>query len=178
MNKSDVRALMKSVRANITERAKKDSAIARAVSEFARNYNSVFIYVSMNSEVETRTIISDLAASKRVFVPYTEHGVMHAVSADCVKALDKTDNLGNTVKATDYFDGQADLTVVPLLAFDKSLHRLGYGAGCYDKYFAEFGNCTKVGLAYGEQLCEFEYEPFDVPLDAVITPNGIIRRLT
>jgi 5-formyltetrahydrofolate cyclo-ligase len=45
-----------------------------------------------------------------------------------------------------------DLVLVPLLAFDRRRHRLGYGAGFYDRTLAGLrsaGAVTAVGVAYG-----------------------------
>jgi len=62
------------------------------------------------------------------------------------------------------------LILAPLLGFDRRLHRLGQGAGCYDRAFARFPDARRVGIAWsGQELPAVPDDPWDVPLDAVLT---------
>jgi 5-formyltetrahydrofolate cyclo-ligase len=69
-----------------------------------------------------------------------------------------------------------DLLLVPLLAFDATGNRLGYGGGFYDRTVAEARNCrhiTAVGVAFDEQrLDAVPHVDYDEPLDWVLTPSG------
>ncbi len=68
-----------------------------------------------------------------------------------------------------------DLIIVPLLGFDAKLNRLGQGAGHYDRYFSSNPNSLKIGLAWSSQeVPALEAEPWDVPLDAMLTERGWI----
>jgi 5-formyltetrahydrofolate cyclo-ligase len=67
---------------------------------------------------------------------------------------------------------------VPLACFDRRGHRLGYGAGYYDRTLARL-RATKpihaVGVAYG--VCEVPavpYEAHDQTLDAVVTEQEAV----
>lgn len=78
---------------------------------------------------------------------------------------------------------QVDLVVTPLLGFDGNCNRLGTGGGYYDRSFAfrnRHSRITRprlVGLAYDCQLTgALERQPWDVPLDAVVTPTTIHKR--
>lgn len=70
---------------------------------------------------------------------------------------------------------EPDLVLVPLLGFDATGTRLGYGGGYYDRTLAVLNRKPLlVGLAFAIQ--EFSYIPrqaHDLPLDAVITENGV-----
>ena len=71
-----------------------------------------------------------------------------------------------------------DMLLVPLLAFDDSCHRLGYGGGFYDRTIAALRaagpGVVAVGLAYGEQrVARLPVEAHDAALDAVLTPDGV-----
>lgn len=73
-----------------------------------------------------------------------------------------------------------DILLVPLLAFDRKGHRLGYGRGYYDttlKALREKKRVLAVGIAYGAQAVLFNlpHEPHDVPLDWVVTPQKAHR---
>jgi 5-formyltetrahydrofolate cyclo-ligase len=66
-----------------------------------------------------------------------------------------------------------DIVLVPLLAFDASGHRLGYGGGYYDRTLAALP-ARAIGIAYAGQRVEaLPREPHDHPLDGVLTENGL-----
>jgi 5-formyltetrahydrofolate cyclo-ligase len=73
---------------------------------------------------------------------------------------------------------QPDTLLVPLLAFDRGGHRIGYGAGYYDLTIAQLRAkkpVTAVGIAFAAQ--EVESVPktaFDARLDLVLTENETI----
>ena len=67
--------------------------------------------------------------------------------------------------------------IVPLLGFDASCGRLGYGGGFYDRTLAGLGEAHTIGLAVEVQRMDaVPREPTDVALDEVITEAGIYRR--
>ncbi len=68
-----------------------------------------------------------------------------------------------------HYDGPYDLIVVPGVAFDHHLFRLGYGGGYYDSFLKEQKKGHQVGLAYPFQLVNsLPIEPHDAQLDAVL----------
>lgn len=71
-----------------------------------------------------------------------------------------------------------DVLIVPLAGFDRSGHRLGYGAGHYDRalgaLFASRPRRT-LGLAFAAQEVDaVPAEPHDMRLDAILTEQGLI----
>ena len=64
---------------------------------------------------------------------------------------------------------------MPLLGFDKAGTRLGYGGGYYDRTLATLRHKPMlVGLAFAaQQLDHIPAESHDVPLDAVVTEEGV-----
>lgn len=64
-----------------------------------------------------------------------------------------------------------DAVIVPGLAFDRSNHRLGRGAGYYDRFLPELlADTATIGLAFDFQILErLPVEEHDVPLSCVIT---------
>lgn len=70
--------------------------------------------------------------------------------------------------------GVYDLIVVPLVAFDERLHRIGFGGGWYDRFLANHPNAIKLGLAYEMQrVSQLPDEPHDVRLDVVVTERDV-----
>lgn len=72
-----------------------------------------------------------------------------------------------------YKPEEIDLMIVPGVVFSKSGYRIGYGGGYYDRYLAHFRG-MKVSLAFTVQLRkEVPFELHDVPVEAIITNEGI-----
>ena len=71
-----------------------------------------------------------------------------------------------------------DLLFVPLACFDRRGHRIGYGAGYYDRTLARLRATKRVhaaGVAYGVGEVAFvPYETHDQTLDAVVTEQETI----
>ena len=68
-----------------------------------------------------------------------------------------------------------DYLLVPLLAFDRAGHRLGYGAGYYDRTLAALPGRRKIGCAFAAQeVPEVPAGPHDVAMDAIATEAGVI----
>lgn len=70
-----------------------------------------------------------------------------------------------------------DLVLVPLLAFDKAGHRVGYGKGFYDRFLKGCRpDCLKAGLSFFEaEEILTDADELDVPLNLCVTPAGIIH---
>ncbi|SFV27037.1 5-formyltetrahydrofolate cyclo-ligase [Devosia crocina] len=68
-----------------------------------------------------------------------------------------------------------DLILVPLVGYDSAGTRLGYGGGYYDRTLAHLPRRPLlVGLAYSAQrLDHIPREAHDMPLDAVVTEEGV-----
>ena len=71
-----------------------------------------------------------------------------------------------------------NIILVPLLAFDKDKHRLGYGKGFYDrylnKYLKKFKNILTVGVAFSfQKYHKLPINNKDVKLNYILTEKGI-----
>src|SRR5216683_1733677 len=71
-----------------------------------------------------------------------------------------------------------DILIVPLLAFDRRGHRIGYGAGYYDMTIARLRAMkpvTAIGIAFAAQeIAAVPATPRDARLDLVLTEHGAI----
>jgi 5-formyltetrahydrofolate cyclo-ligase len=73
---------------------------------------------------------------------------------------------------------EPDILLVPLLAFDRAGHRIGYGAGYYDLTIARLGArkpVTAIGLAFAAQeIPKIPATERDARLDLVLTEREVI----
>jgi 5-formyltetrahydrofolate cyclo-ligase len=68
-----------------------------------------------------------------------------------------------------------DFLLVPLLAFDRRGHRLGYGAGYYDRTLDALSDAFALGCAYAiQEVPEVPAGPGDKPLHAIATEQEVI----
>ncbi|MCW8091584.1 5-formyltetrahydrofolate cyclo-ligase [Alteromonas sp. ASW11-130] len=73
-----------------------------------------------------------------------------------------------------------DVIFMPLVGFDKEANRLGMGGGFYDRTLANVCHSPLrpklIGIAHDcQQTDSLPIQPWDVPLDAIITPTQIIQ---
>ncbi len=63
-----------------------------------------------------------------------------------------------------------DIVLVPLVAFDAKLNRLGQGAGHYDRALSILPSATTIGIAWSVQKADFiPADPWDIPLNYILT---------
>jgi 5-formyltetrahydrofolate cyclo-ligase len=71
-----------------------------------------------------------------------------------------------------------DLMLIPLSAFDRTGHRIGYGAGYYDRAIDRLWQKGRdprlIGIAFDcQEVPSVPAEPHDVRLDAILTESGL-----
>ncbi len=78
----------------------------------------------------------------------------------------------------EYPEVDPDILLVPLLAFDRAGHRIGYGAGYYDMTIARlrsFKKITTVGIAFAmQEVAAVPATERDARLDLVLTEREVI----
>ena len=72
-----------------------------------------------------------------------------------------------------------DVLLIPLVAFDKNLNRLGYGGGYYDRLIKKLSkkkNIIKIGLAFSiQEIDKVPINIYDQKLDYIVTNKNIIK---
>lgn len=140
----------------------------------------VALYYSIHNEVATENVISHAFSSgKKVLLPVmsednllfrelTETSTVHAGAYGIMEPC-----ATNTVLAA----AQADMIVIPGIAFDENGNRVGYGKGCYDKALHHLeGQGRLVAVCFDFQLIEkIIGEPHDVKVDMIITEKRIVH---
>lgn len=143
---------------------------------------TIMVFLGIAGEVNTSYIIKNaFDAGKRVVVPKVnwKKQSMKAVELKSIDHPLETVKMGlkEPIDAEPVKIGEIDFIIVPGLAFDERLNRLGRGGGYYDQYLAK-ENCKalKCGIAFELQVVEeVPIMEQDIKMDMIITENRIIR---
>ena len=164
------------------ERAAASEAIAtRAIAILtAAGPSVVAAYRAIRSEVDPAAI-ADWALGQRIAVALPAvSGGDSLVFRTYRPGEPLTDaGFGTVAPGSQVPEVDPDVIVVPLAAFDRAGHRLGYGRGFYDRGVARLRERglapLTLGLAFAVQEVDaIAREPHDVRLDFVVTENETI----
>ncbi len=141
------------------------------------NATRIGIYCSTRGEVDTYGLMEHWFWDKHIeiYTPKVDDETMDFFRITSFKDL----SVGvygilepTTQEKTD--PEELDVIIVPIVAFDKHKHRIGYGKGYYDRYLA-LTPAKKIGIAFSfQETAEISVEPFDVDCDIVITETTFI----
>jgi 5-formyltetrahydrofolate cyclo-ligase len=182
MNKKELRVKYKALRQQLSleEIEDKSLAIANRILQldiWEKTYFHLFLTIEGQKEVETEFILQVLAGKdKEIVVSKTNFdtwGMIHYLLTDNTKFQKNEYNIYEPVDGIEVPDTKIDVVFVPLLAFDKKGHRVGYGKGFYDIFLAKCkDDVIKVGLSFFEAEKEIEgIFATDIRLDYCITPT-------
>lgn len=165
------------------ERAEAAEAIAAhllAVPVVARA-RRIACYVSMPSEPGTGPLLAGLhARGIEVVVPLSlpDHRLdwvlLEPDAPLTTTSLGIPEPAGGEGLGPDALAG-CSVVVVPALAVDHAGHRLGRGAGYYDRALAGLSAPLCALVFTAELLPEVPHEPHDVPVQMAVTPSGLFR---
>lgn len=140
--------------------------------------NSIFTYVSIGNEVDTRRMIDQaLKDGKKVAVPKIfGKGKMKFYYIQSLKELAKAkfDLLEPIHLDTEATSNGNSIFIVPGVAFDLSKNRIGYGGGYYDRYLSKASYEKTIALAYERQLVDLIPSDLnDIKMNLIITEKKI-----
>lgn len=176
-NKQKIREAVKNIRLQIdTEEKKRMEAMiiqrVCALKEY-KEAITVFCYLSSKHEVNTRALIERCWEDNKIVA---------------IPKCDKKDysmkffaiNSYQDIRVNEYGFGepyenklisqtQNSICIVPGLVFDYRGNRIGYGAGYYDRFLANYPGC-KIGITYHAFMQSYlPKERFDQRLDYILT---------
>ena len=184
MLKKVLRSKYKDLRASLSEVEidEKSLAIANAVLTLPiwdNTYFHVFLPITEHKEVNTEFILHLLAGKDKEIVvsksDFSTRKMTHFLLTDNTKIKKNEYNIPEPINGLEVPVKKIEVVFVPLLAFDKKGHRVGYGKGFYDLFLSECNpDVIKIGLSFfdAEELIDDVYEN-DVRLDYCVTVKGI-----
>lgn len=184
MNKKELRIEFKEKRKQLNDNDIKRMSIMMA-KKFFELYDPegktihIFLSIPEQKEVDTSFIWSQLlnntiktVISKSNFSTYE---MEHFEFTQETELVVNSYHIPEPVNGERAASKDIDLVIIPILAFDKKGHRVGYGKGFYDRFLASCSiNCLKVGLSFFDPVDEISnVASTDISLDYCITPKKI-----
>ena len=177
--KSEMRSLITQKRRILTDEEvnSMSQAILQKVEELPewRAAKTVLVYYPVKGEVNTRPLLEAWKDSKTMLLPVAHRRTMEMRRYIGRKDL-KKGRFGIPEPQTPEYTGDVDLIIVPGVAFDRKLRRLGRGGGYYDRFLRRYKHIPHVAVAYDFQIVkEVPAGWFDRKVTCVVTPTEIIK---
>ena len=143
--------------------------------DFYRNAESIGVYYSIGSEVQTHDLIQEFFNHGKEFaLPRVEKNDIIFKKITTLKDLElgsfgvlEPKEKCETVK-------NLDVILVPSIALTREGYRLGYGFGFYDRYL-HGKKSKKIGLSYAKNVLRtFPHDNHDVRMDSLVTEDEVI----
>ena len=141
--------------------------------------NSIMLYIPLKIEVNIYSLINKLRKEKKVvLVPFMEGESFRLVKYRL--PLKKKQFGVKEPKNSNKYKNKIDLAIVPIIGTDRTLRRVGFGKGFYDRFFEKnHKNISKI-LFVGREYCvssEIITDDHDVKGNFYITPkNSVFER--
>jgi len=186
MDKTTLRQEIKKrlLQMSMDDRIAKSKQICQLIidSDMFRGASTVMTFLSLPHEMDTTPLILNAwQHGKTVAVPKVSWEQRHMIpvelnSMETGLTVEKMGLRSPTNGVPVPFE-EIDLIITPGLGFDKHGNRLGRGGAFYDTFFANHKMlAARWGVGFSEQMCdEIPHDATDVPVDAVVTENEIIR---
>lgn len=173
MTKKEIRRIALQRRENLSDEERGEGA--RKITEqiaghpLYRESSVVLLFIGYGSEISTSGIVDDaLKKGKKVFAPrVTGPGTMEYFSitgtldlqAGYMGIPEPKEDLPTLDRAA--LQAEETFVLFPGVAFDTAKHRIGYGKGFYDRYFADRQDLLLRSVAVGFSCQLFPEIPFE-----------------
>ena len=184
MKKTELRTKYKALRNSLSETEIDEMSLAIAnkiltLPIWEKTYFHIFLPITEYKEVNTEFILHILSGKDKEIiiskVDFMTQKMTHFVLTDNTVIKKNKYNIPEPVDGIEVPSNKIDVVVVPLLAFDKKGHRVGYGKGFYDDFLTQCKpDVIKIGLSFfePEELISDIFEG-DVKLDFCVTPESV-----
>lgn len=182
MSKAEIRNLYKRKRQSLNANQIEEQSITIAnqalqLDIWQHTYYHLFLSIAKQKEIDTSMILHILQGKDKQIVVSQSHIKSHTLShyllTDATPIKENIYGIPEPQEGLEVPVNKIDVVFVPLLAYDKKGHRVGYGQGFYDRFLNSCRETTlKVGLSFFDPLDQLlQVQPHDIALDGVITPK-------
>ncbi|GGW55673.1 5-formyltetrahydrofolate cyclo-ligase [Winogradskyella epiphytica] len=186
MTKSELRQKYKQLRKELSDHQVEDFSleIANQLLKMAiwdKSFYHIFLSIEEQKEINTDYILNILAGKDKNIVISKSHiqdySMTHYLLTDNTTLKKSKYNVPEPVDGIEIQPSQLDVVFIPLLAYDQSGNRVGYGKGFYDRFLAQCKPETlKIGLSFFDAETDtFETSENDIKLDYCVTPTQVIQ---
>lgn len=137
--------------------------------------DTIFIYNSMEDEVQTYDFIQKWSKEKNFYLPVVIGNDIAFRACDPTTGF-KQSSFGIMEPVGKNFTqyNKIDLIIVPGVAFDRKMNRMGRGKGFYDRFLPKI-SAPKMGICFDFQLFDIiPAQAEDIKMDFVISENELI----
>ncbi|WP_242092168.1 5-formyltetrahydrofolate cyclo-ligase [Aestuariivivens sediminicola] len=186
MTKAELRRKYKSLRHHLTQNDIDDLSLAIAnqllkLPVWEHSFYHVFLTIVKQKEINTDYILNILSGKdKNIVISKSDFntGLMtNYLLTDNTVLKNNAWGIPEPAGGIEIENQAIDVVFVPLLAFDKQGHRVGYGKGFYDTFLSECNSDTvKIGLSFfeAEDRIDGLYDT-DITLNYCVTPKQIFQ---
>jgi 5-formyltetrahydrofolate cyclo-ligase len=188
MNRAEIRQIIRQKRNALSPQQQTNAAtlISDKIIQLVKPNDVVALYLANDGEISPNLTIRRLQQNKvTTLLP-----VMHSFNKGYLNFQTYSKNTSMVKNSFAILEPQLNAQqtynlskinyiFMPLVAFDISGNRLGMGGGFYDRTLSKIDTLeTKpklIGLAHDcQQVDELPNQPWDIPLDFIITPSKMI----
>ena len=143
------------------------------------SFYHIFLSISEKREINTEALLHILQGKDKNVVlsksDFETHHLTNYLLTDSTILKNNAWGIPEPQGGIEIPPQQIEVVFIPLLAFDESGHRIGYGKGYYDRFLSACtGRTIKVGLSFFEAEKEIPgILSSDVPMDYCVTPEKI-----
>jgi 5-formyltetrahydrofolate cyclo-ligase len=159
------------------ERILMSKKICMTLSQVVHPCDTVLVYCAKDPEVETCWFIDHLLQNDRkVIVPIIEEETV-GLRLSYIQTREVLTPSTFHVPEPVGYEIPADpehisCAIIPMLGFDQTGGRIGYGAGYYDRFLSEHSHIRKIGIAYSvQEVPTIPVQEHDIRMDVIITES-------
>ena len=170
--KQELRKKILKERKYIKNKEDKEIQIFKKIEKIINKYDKILIYYPISNEPNILNILNKYP-SKSFYLPYSNKDNLEIRKIQDLNDLeyDEMKVLSSKIKTND----MVDVAIVPAVAMNHSMYRLGYGKGYYDKFLKKL-KVIKIAVVYDQFFIDEEYQDkWDVRFDYIVTEKEIIE---
>lgn len=178
MMSGELRKKYKMVRNNLSPEIRKERS-QRIVQHIRDHWdafntfdNDYLCFYPLGSEPDLLTLCEWILENGwNLFFPVTEKDGIHFYMVNDLNGFKKgTFGVMEPVDRSQEYHGEHGVSFTPGLVFDKQMHRIGYGGGYYDRFYAAHPDIVRVGICYSECLVdEIPNNEWDMNMNMIFT---------